>query len=156
MADGVYTRHCHTARLLPSARAPPWRPPPGPSTLTRPTCACRLSSPRTRTWATPFRMHGLFLGRRSMAWWMSRRCRLACLVTGVERGSRCRFCCSLCGGCCGATTLLLPVAGRQASLAAVTAMATLEDVCPHHLDGKRGGSQDAGSHRKRRCARDVS
>jgi hypothetical protein len=46
--------------------------------------------------------------------------------------------------------------GRQASLAAVTAMATLADVCPHHLDGKRGGSQDAGSHRKRRCARDVS
>ena len=43
--------------------------------------------------------------------------------------------------------------GRQASLAAVTAMDTLADICPHHSDGKRGGSQDAGSHRTRRCAR---
>jgi hypothetical protein len=27
----------------------------------------------------------------------------------------------------------VPVAGRQVSLAAVTAMATLADVCPHHV-----------------------
>ena len=38
--------------------------------------------------------------------------------------------------------VLLPVAGRQASLAAVTAMATLADVCPHH-ETERGGSQGA-------------
>ena len=31
-------------------------------------------------------------------------------------------------GCCGATIPLLPVAGRQASLVAVAAMATLADV----------------------------
>ena len=42
-------------------------------------------------------------------------------------------------GCCGATTLLLPVAGRQASLAAVAAMATLADVCPHH-ETERGAA----------------
>ena len=53
---------------------------PGPSTLTRPTCVCRLSSPRTLTWATPFRMRGPLSGRRSTAWWMSRS-HLACSVT---------------------------------------------------------------------------
>ena len=41
--------------------------------------------------------------------------------------------------CCGATTLvILPVAGRQASLAAVAAMATLADVCPHHKTEREG------------------
>ncbi len=45
----------------------------------------------------------------------------------------------LCCGCCGATTLLLPVTGRQASLAAVAAMATLADVCPHH-ETERGAA----------------
>ena len=35
--------------------------------------------------------------------------------------------------------VLLPVAGRQASLAAVTAMATLADVCPHH-ETERGAA----------------
>ena len=43
------------------------------------------------------------------------------------------------GACCGAATLLLPVAGRQASLAAVAAMATLADVCPH-LETERGAA----------------
>ena len=37
------------------------------------------------------------------------------------------FACGHRCGCCGAATLLLPVAGRQASLAAVAAMATLAD-----------------------------
>ena len=49
------------------------------------------------------------------------------------------FACSHCCGCCGAATLLLPVAGRQASLAAVSAMATLADVCPHH-ETERGAA----------------
>ena len=67
---------------------------PGPSTLTRPTCACRLSSPRTPTWATPFRMRGLFLGRRLMAWWMSRG-RPACLATRPRRCPRSTGCSTL-------------------------------------------------------------
>jgi hypothetical protein len=64
---------------------------PGLSTSTRPTCACRLSSPRTRTWGTPFRMHGLFLGRRSMASWTSRS-HLACLATRLRRYPRSTGC----------------------------------------------------------------
>ena len=39
-------------------------------------------------------------------------------------------------GCCGATT---SIASRQASLAAVAAMATLANVCPHH-ETERGAA----------------
>ena len=65
--------------------------------------------------------------------------KLSSVFAASSSSSSFAFAAGLCCSCCGATTLvILAVAGRQASLAAVAAMATLADVCPHHKTEREG------------------